>query len=208
MGNSSANTANKKSRFIFGVSLATWVVTSSKTSSAPVFRRIQQIVKGGTKMFRIKICGVTCVEDAKAAVEAGADALGLNFFPTSCRYITIAQAEEICACLPPSITRVGVFVDASLHQMRELAERLRLDWLQLHGDEPPQYIPQLSPYRVMRAFRQRGSDFRHEVAYLDACRHQGVLPAAVLIDAYQSGEYGGTGKTANWNSVPDFQKLR
>jgi phosphoribosylanthranilate isomerase len=156
-------------------------------------------------MFRIKICGVTCVEDAMAVVQAGADALGLNFFPDSCRFVTVAQAEEICGCLSPGITRVGVFVNASVQQMRELAEQLRLDWLQLHGDEPPEYIAQLAPHRVLRVFRKRGSGFRHEVAYLDACRHHSVLPAAVLIDAYQSGEYGGTGKTANWSSVSGFQ---
>jgi phosphoribosylanthranilate isomerase len=163
--------------------------------------------KARKPMFRIKICGVTNVGDAQQVAEAGADAIGLNFCASSPRCITVQRAEEICLSLPPEISRVGVFVNAPLEQMLDWAERLQLDWLQLHGDEAPRCIAQLAPHRVLRAIREKESGFPHAIAYLEACREQNVLPAALLIDAYQAGEYGGTGKTANWTSVPDFKVL-
>jgi phosphoribosylanthranilate isomerase len=171
----------------------------------PKRRFLPVVPKARKTMFRIKICGITNIGDAMEAAEAGADALGLNFYPGSIRHITVQRAEELCRHLPSEIIRVGLFVNAPVRQMLELADQLRLDWLQLHGDEPPQYIAQLAPHRVLRAFRQKEPGFRHETAYLEACRHQAVLPAAVLIDAYHSGAYGGTGKTVNWISVPDFK---
>jgi phosphoribosylanthranilate isomerase len=158
-------------------------------------------------MFRIKICGVTNVGDAQEAAEAGADAVGLNFCAASPRCITVHRAEEICLSLPPEVSRVGVFVNAPLQRMLDLAERLQLDWLQLHGDESPECTAQLAPHKVLRAVREKEPGFPQAIAYLEACREQAVLPAAWLIDAYQAGEYGGTGKAANWTSVPDFKVL-
>ncbi len=138
------------------------------------------------------------------AVQAGADALGLNFFPSSPRFITETRAENICQRLPAETTRVGVFVNASVNQMCELAERLRLDWLQLHGDESPEVIAKLAPFRILRAFRPKSRDFAPELEYLGICRSQSSLPGAVLVDAYDPSEYGGTGKTADWSAVPTF----
>jgi phosphoribosylanthranilate isomerase len=156
-------------------------------------------------MFRIKICGVTCVRDAMLVARSGADALGLNFYPSSRRYVTEDQAEQICHCLPAEIARVGVFVNASVGQMCDLAEHLRLDWLQLHGDESPEIIASLAPRRVLRAFRPSQPDWQQQIEYLEICRTQSSLPGAVLIDAYDPREYGGTGKTADWSTVPAFQ---
>ena len=156
-------------------------------------------------MFQIKICGVTCVQDAMMVAGSGADALGLNFYPSSRRYVTERQAEEICHCLPNKTIRVGVFVNASVSQMCDLAEHLRLDWLQLHGDESPEIIASLAPRRVLRAFRPRERDLQQEIEYLQFCRARSAVPEAVLIDAYDPREYGGTGKTADWSAVPAFQ---
>lgn len=136
--------------------------------------------------------------------QSGADALGLNFFPSSPRYLTETRAKEICQHLPPQIVRVGVFVNAPISQMLDLAERLRLDWLQLHGDEPPDVIAGLAPRRILRAFRPRRRDMQQEREYLQICRTLSSLPQAVLIDAYDPSEYGGTGKSADWSTVPSF----
>ena len=185
----------------------------------------------------MKICGITDLGDALACSEAGADALGFNFCATSPRCLTFERASEICRSLPPEVARVGVFVNESAERIRYLAERLRLDWVQLHGDEPPEFLAQLvakmgqapgvhapepldakmghapepvlfsqEPFRVLRAFRLREPGFQTVLAYLEHCQRLGTLPAAVLIDAYQAGAYGGTGKTVNWTDASGFAR--
>src|SRR5688500_8866870 len=94
-------------------------------------------------LFRIKICGVTSPEDATAIADAGADAIGLNFYPASPRFLGDDRAAEIIAALPAGVAKVGVFVNADAALIREKVERLRLDWVQLHGDEPPQFVARL-----------------------------------------------------------------
>ena len=87
-------------------------------------------------MFRVKICGVTNALDVQMVADAGADAMGLNFYAQSKRYVTIEQAIELAEDWPDGVARVGVFVNASTETIRETADLVELDWIQLHGDEP------------------------------------------------------------------------
>ncbi len=156
-------------------------------------------------MFRIKICGITRVEDALAAAEAGADAIGLNFFAQSPRYIDLATARTIVQSVPPRTAKVGVFVNESSQRIIQIVDQLALDFVQLHGDEPPDQLAALAPRQVIRAFRMSG-DYEPLLTYLRTCHELGCPPTAVLIDAYKLGIYGGTGKTANWGKVHEFQQ--
>ena len=148
--------------------------------------------------FRTKICGITNVPDAECLATVGVDAIGLNFFEKSKRFVEVGEAAIIAAALPPEVLRVGVFVNASIESIRDTVERVGLDFVQLHGDEPPEFLTELTDVRVIRAFRCR--DGLDEVAeYLARCRHK---PHAVLLDAYDPNEYGGTGKQLHW---PDLR---
>ncbi|MFV2066480.1 MAG: phosphoribosylanthranilate isomerase [Pirellulales bacterium] len=154
-------------------------------------------------MFRIKICGVTRVEDVRQIVQAGADAIGLNFYPASPRSIDLDEASRIVCEIPAGIDRVGVFVNASEATIRRAHNRLSLDAIQLHGDEPPHTVSQLHDLPVIRAFRCRDEPFTAIRDYLDQCGQLGVLPKAVLIDAYSAQAYGGTGETVAWQRLAD-----
>jgi phosphoribosylanthranilate isomerase len=154
-------------------------------------------------LFRIKICGVTSPKDAQLIALAGADAVGLNFFADSSRYVEADVAQKIATVVPPSVARVGVFVNSPAGVLRDTTERLKLDWIQLHGDETPELIAEIGGQRVVKAFRIGESGWDEAVAFLARCKELGSLPAAVLLDASQPGEYGGTGKTIDWQSVAD-----
>ena len=135
-------------------------------------------------MFRIKICGITTVADGLLAARAGADAIGLNFFPGSPRSVTVATAREIAKSLPDGTTKVGVFVNEPLETLLETAEIVGLDAIQLHGDEPPTLLRQLAPWPVIRAFRCRDEGLGPVMDCLELCRLAGRLPQALLLDAY------------------------
>ena len=156
-------------------------------------------------MFRVKICGLTSPDDADSCVEAGADAIGLNFYRPSPRYVPRDVAQAIARRLPPTVTKVGVFVNASADEVLETCEQVGLDAVQLHGDESPQVARQLSGLRVIKAFRCARPDPEQVTEYLFACAALGGRLQAVLIDACQSGSYGGTGQVAEWSLV---QQLR
>lgn len=151
-------------------------------------------------MFQIKICGITRVEDARAATAAGADAIGLNFYGGSKRCIDQQRAAEILAALPAHVLAVGVFVNAPANEVCRLFDELPLGLIQLHGDEPPEYLAQLGSRLVMRAFRLGDKGWPPIVEYLGYRR-----PQAVLIDAFQSGQYGGTGHVADWHALADWR---
>jgi phosphoribosylanthranilate isomerase len=151
-------------------------------------------------MFRIKVCGITSVEDAQSVARSGADAIGLNFCPTSPRRIDLELARQIVAQLPDGIARVGVFVNAPAVEVSRIAAELNLDFVQLHGDEPPDYLAEVAGVPIIRAFRGT-NDFQPVGAYLAACRRSGHSPAAVLVDAFQAGQYGGTGQSPDWAAV-------
>lgn len=140
---------------------------------------------------RVKICGITRVSDACAAVEAGADALGFMFYEPSPRNLAPEAAAAIIRELPPFIARVGVFVNAEADTVKRIAETCGLDTLQLHGEETPEYCAQFSGYRVVKAFRVR------DESSLFALRSYSV--SAWLLDSYVADQHGGTGAKFNWD---------
>jgi phosphoribosylanthranilate isomerase len=152
------------------------------------------------RAFQIKICGVTSVADALAAVDAGADAIGLNFYPRSPRFVDAATAMAISRAIGATALKVGVFVDRPPAELIELMHDCRLDAAQLHGDEPPAYLAQLADIKIIRALRPAASLTPVE-QYLDACAAGGRTPWMTLIDAAAPGEFGGTGKLADWKTL-------
>lgn len=137
----------------------------------------------------VKICGVTRIEDAEAAVEAGADWIGLNFWPRSKRHVDAETATRIAAAIPGDVKKVGVFVNAPSTQVEQLAARVGLDLLQFHGDEDADYLAPFAT-RAIRALRVQGpADLRA----LD-----GLAVDTVLLDA-PSANYGGSGTTFDWS---------
>jgi phosphoribosylanthranilate isomerase len=142
----------------------------------------------------VKICGLTCVEDALACAELGADWIGLNFHPPSPRYVDSELAAAILAALPTSVTAVGVFVDRPAAEVASLADRLGLQTVQLHGQEPPEDLAALGRFRVVRAFRLKpGGGWTIVAEYLARADALGHSPHSVLVDAYVPGVPGGTG---------------
>jgi phosphoribosylanthranilate isomerase len=154
---------------------------------------------------RIKICGITCVDDALLAARLGVDAIGLNFCRASKRCIDRALADEICAVLPPQVETVGLFVNEPLALAGGfLRQFCNVGTLQWHGDEP-EIPPPDSWYRYIPAFAvvDAGSLAR-VTAFLSRCRSAGRLPTAVLLDGHAAGQYGGTGQLAPWRLIADF----
>ena len=138
----------------------------------------------------VKICGITRPEDARAAVEAGADALGFVFYPGSPRFVALDAAAAIARELPPYIVRVGLFVDAPPDEVVAAVAACGLNLLQFHGEEPPDYCLQFG-LMSMKAFRVR------DAASLDALPNSPT--DAWLLDAYVPGQLGGTGESFNWD---------
>lgn len=138
----------------------------------------------------VKICGITNERDALSAFEAGADAIGLNFWKKSPRYVGMREAQKIMKSLPLFAQVVGVFVDGSVKMMNQIACDLGLTMIQLHGSEPPSFLTRLEK-PVIKAFRlKEEKDLRGLGKY---------KPYAFLIDAHVEGMAGGTGVFANWN---------
>lgn len=162
--------------------------------------------RSGKTMFRIKICGITSIDDARTAAEAGADAVGLNFFAGSPRHLPPEHARDVVESLPAGVVKVGLFVNAPSDEVCHKYDLLGLDLIQLHGDEPPDFLPALGGRPVMRAFRLTQSGLAPVAAYLDACRRLHCLPQLVLIDAFSKGQYGGTGQTADWNLAARYRE--
>ncbi len=144
---------------------------------------------------RIKICGITRIEDALTATRLGADAIGFIFWPKSARFISPAKAREIVDELPPFVSAVGVYVDPEEGWVEESSNIARLSLLQFHGDESPEFCDQFSlPY--IKALRVReGMDLlQYEDQYSSA--------RGLLLDTYTEGMPGGTGDTFNWDLIP------
>ncbi|WP_349604140.1 MULTISPECIES: phosphoribosylanthranilate isomerase [Cupriavidus] len=147
---------------------------------------------------RIKICGLTREDDVRAAVDAGADAIGLVFYPKSPRYVDVARAAALAEAAGPFVAVTGLFVNADLEDIAHVAERVPLTLLQLHGDETPQFCTQASQrcrLPFLRAARVRqGLDL---VEFADQYRDA----AALLLDAFVEG-YGGGGHVFDWTLIP------
>ena len=154
-------------------------------------------------MFRVKICGLTSAGDGEVISQTKADAIGLNFYPKSPRCITQEQALRIVQATPSRVARVGLFVNATDDEVCTAYDHLGLDFIQLHGDEPPEYLLALGGRPVIRAFRLGPSGLAPILRYLEACNLPEVNLQAVLIDAYDSQRYGGTGETADWQQLAD-----
>jgi phosphoribosylanthranilate isomerase len=142
-------------------------------------------------MVRIKICGITNLEDARLAADLGAHALGFIFYPKSPRSVRPDAAREIIRNLPPLVMTVGVFVDEEAEVVRGIAETAGLDWVQLHGQESPEYCCELK-HRVIKGFRIQDSS---SLTLLP--QYQGTVQA-MLLDTYKAGTAGGTGETFDW----------
>ena len=155
-------------------------------------------------MFRIKICGITSPEDAAAVAAAGADAIGLNFYAKSPRYVEPAQARTIVDALPAGVVKVGLFVNAPAQEVCRTFDLLGLDLVQLHGDEAPEYLAALGGRSVMRAFRLGVGGLAEIGQYLRRCETVGCPLSLVLIDAYRPGQYGGTGEVADWSALAEY----
>jgi len=141
-------------------------------------------------MTEIKICGITNLDDAFVVAESGADALGFIFYPKSPRHVSPEKAKEIIENLPCEITRVGVFVNHRAEEVKEIIEFCGLNLVQLHGNETPGYCRQFTSSIVIKAFSPRTEN--------DLQILKDYPVRAVLLDTYDPGLYGGTGKTSNW----------
>jgi phosphoribosylanthranilate isomerase len=149
-------------------------------------------------MFRIKICGVTHRLDVVVACALGADAVGFNFFDGSKRYLSPAMAPAVVSKIPEGVVKVGVFVNSPAKEVCQLFDRLRLDLIQLSGDEPPSYLLELGQRSVMNAIRYGAEGLKPAQQYVAAVRKLGMPLAALLIDSGQPGQFGGTGIAVDW----------
>jgi phosphoribosylanthranilate isomerase len=150
-------------------------------------------------MVKVKICGITHVEDALHAAACGADALGFVFYEKSPRCLSPETARQIIAELPPFVTAVGLFVNESPERIRQITDFCGLDVIQLHGDEGPADCD-FAPRRVVKALRVK------EAASLDG--HAAYAVSALLLDAWVAGTYGGTGERFNWELAAAVARQR
>ena len=150
-------------------------------------------------MTHVKICGVTSEHDAAVCVEAGADAIGLNFVPSSPRCLSLERAQAIVRVIPRHVIAVGVFVDADQQTLTRYKQSVGLGCLQLHGDEPPELLAHFLPH-AYKALRVRGPGVREEAA-----RYAGEF---LLLDAYVPGVHGGSGARFDWNLALELAQQR
>lgn len=144
---------------------------------------------------RVKVCGITRVEDALAAARVGVDAVGFVFYPPSPRYVAPERARDITATLPPFVSTVGLFVDADAATVAATLQAIRLDYLQFHGAESPEFCAQFGvPF--LKAVRVKpGVDLLQYAITFSAAK-------ALLLDAFVAGMHGGTGQGFDWQLIP------
>lgn len=151
-------------------------------------------------MTRIKICGITRVEDALAAAQAGADAIGLVFHEQSPRHVTVEQAARLAAVMPPFVTLVGLFVNPAEDAVREVLRQVPLDVLQFHGEEEPEFCSRFGcPW--IKAIRVRSD------VDLIQCAARYRMAQGLLLDAFVEGAHGGTGVALDWALIPQTVPL-
>lgn len=157
----------------------------------------------------IKICGITTAEDARTVSASGATAIGLNFYPSSKRFLSSESLPDVRAAITGDVEVVGVFVNASTETVVQQVDVARLHTVQFHGDESPEQVLQFQHAapntRIVRAFRIGDSGFDDANAWLQQADLLGISLAGVLIDAYRPGEYGGTGHQISADLVNAWQ---
>lgn len=147
---------------------------------------------------RVKICGITRPEDAQAVVAAGADAIGLVFYPPSPRAVTLQQAQAVVAAVPAFVSVTALFVDPDPKQVQEILEGVRIDLIQFHGDEDSDFCSQFNhPYIKAIRVRQASDVVASCVRFPDAL--------GILLDSYKPGVPGGTGETFDWSLIDNSQ---
>ncbi len=151
-------------------------------------------------MVKVKICGITNLEDAKVAVDAGCDALGFVFYKKSPRYIAAQKAEEIIKELPRNVTKIGVFVNAKAKTIKNIAKLCGLDILQFHGSESPAFCRKFNGYKIIKAFRIKDK--------IDLSRVLRYKTFAYLFDTFEKGRLGGTGKKFNWDLLKYLEDVK
>jgi phosphoribosylanthranilate isomerase len=149
---------------------------------------------------KVKICGITNLEDARDSVKAGCNALGFVFYKKSPRYIKPEEASKIIKELPKNVKKIGVFVNAKEKTISHIAKLCGLDMLQFHGDETPQFCQRSSNYKVIKAFRIKNKiDLRKILKY---------KTFAYLFDTFVLEKIGGTGRKFNWNLLSKIDKIK
>ena len=149
---------------------------------------------------RVKICGLTRTEDIDAAIASGADAIGLVFYQPSPRSVDIEQAKLLAARIPAFVTVTGLFVNPAPEEVREVLNRVPLDLLQFHGDESPAFCESFGR-RWIKAIRVR------EPGQIEAAFDEYANAAGLLVDAWDPQRYGGTGKSFNWELIPQERPM-
>ena len=142
---------------------------------------------------KIKICGITKLEDAKYCIKLGADAIGFIFYKQSKRYVEPPIAKKIISELPPFINKVGVFVNEVEKTVNSIAKDLKMSLVQLHGEESPDYVSTIN-YPVIKSFRIDDK--------FDFSKMENYSNCSFLLDAFHQTEYGGTGLSFDWNKIP------
>lgn len=155
---------------------------------------------------RVKICGITCVEDALLASNAGADAIGLIFHKPAARGVSIATAEEIIAAIPPFVTPVGLFLDTPSANIASVAKRLNLQWLQLHGRESAADVKQLGAFHIIKAVHVLPGKLDETLApWRDAVAAGLPNLKAIVLETGWASAKGGTGIENDWNQIRELQ---
>jgi phosphoribosylanthranilate isomerase len=149
---------------------------------------------------KVKICGITNYEDAIAAADMGADMLGFNFYPKSPRYLTPDDAEKIIDRLPGYVDIVGLFVNDPFERIEQVIDQCQLDWIQFHGDEPPEFTEQFNTFnvRTIKAIRVKDEN--------DIKLAEKYYTDVILLDAFDPKKYGGTGLSFDWNIIGNITK--
>lgn len=149
-------------------------------------------------MMPVKICGMTNPEDALCAAQNGAAAVGFIFYPPSPRYIEPVKVGRIIDELPQNLVKIGVFVNEEASAVQKIFDDCRLDMIQLHGDETPDYCAQFPKDRIIKALELKTAEDIRKARRYDVI--------AILADSRHAGLYGGTGRTSNWNRAAQMEQ--
>jgi phosphoribosylanthranilate isomerase len=149
-------------------------------------------------MVKVKICGITNLEDALAAADSGCDAVGFIFYKKSARYVSAWKVAQIVGRLPRELVKVGVFVNGKENEIRSVAKICKLDMLQFHGEESPEFCDRFKDYRLIKVFRiRRKRDLKNISRY---------KTTAFLFDTYLKSKRGGSGKKFNWELISGIDR--